>query len=84
MINEKYGLLMVRLFKPKQQVLELIPLLIAKSIHLIVKDNINETFDQIYGMEKQYQNMQVLFLYQFVITFFNENIELPLSTIDKM
>lgn len=49
-----------------------------------MKDNINETFDQIYGMEKQYQNMQILFLYQFVITFFNENIELPLSTIDKM
>jgi len=56
MIHGKYELLRQRLFKPKDLVLEIVPLLVAKSIHLIFKENVKESFDQIYGMDKAYSD----------------------------
>ena len=65
-VYEKYRLLMIRLFKPKDIILEVVPLLIARSIHFIWRDNIQDSFEELYGMV-DFKKDHILFLYQYVI-----------------
>lgn len=65
-IFEKYRLFTIRLFKPKEVILEVIPLLIASSLFMIWKEYIQDSFEELYGMV-DHKKDHVLFLYQFVI-----------------
>ena len=83
LLQKKYFLLMTRLHHPKEKVLEFLPILVAKAVLLIYAELIKGSVDEIFGI-LGYSNESPLFVYQFVIKMFNGNMELPLSTVDKI
>ncbi len=83
LLQEKYFQLLARLHQPKDLPLEIIPLLLAQSVIIILKEKMSDNLEEIYGMYGHAQECQ-LFVYQFVLMKFNQGIELPLSSVDKL
>ena len=83
MLNNDLYWVISNIHLPKDVVLEVMPLLIAKSICLVLEEYLTNSIDEIYRMYGNKEECK-LFVYQFAINKFNGSIELPLSTIDKM
>jgi len=73
MVLEKYRLFVLRLNHPKDVVLEILPLLIAKSIYFIVRESVTEKYEELHGM-LEFKSEQMLFLFQFAISVFNDGL----------
>ena len=83
MLQTKYYLLLSRLRKPKDTILELLPMIIARSILFILQEKFQDSLDQIFGLIGHSQECP-LFVYQYVIKQFNQGVEMPLNSVDKL
>ena len=83
LLQEKYLALLTRLHQPKEKVLEILPILIGKAILIILADNFNDNLEEVYGIFG-FASECTLFVYQYVLGLFNQGVELPLNSVDKL
>ena len=83
LLQEKYLALLSRLHRPKEKVLEILPLIIGKAILMILNETSNDNLEEIYGIFG-FAPECALYVYQFVFSLFNQGVELPLNSVDKL
>ena len=83
LLQEKYLALLCRLHQPKEKILEILPIIIGKALLIILNECSNDNLEEIYGIFG-FAPECALYVYQFVMSLFNQGVEMPLNSIDKL